>query len=404
MAPPPDDAPIPTYRIDLSLPPAERYVKLAKDFASEMQAMTSLLDEVLHLVIPWLWLRKLVEWLASIFLCRVHSVEETEELKGIAKASGVDLYFLIALNVLLDSLLGCTSGGVMTSLGKKGEDRKRMMHFRTLDWGMDPLRSVLVILEFVRSESPNPKMVIGRSISYAGFVGMLTGVRKSLSVSLNFRPTHSCSTLALRKHQLLVLLGFRPSVCSIIRSMIAPSGIEQPASDLSLEDQLLAIPRYRCPPCYLVLSDGISTAVIERDLDSTGVQIDKEFIIVTNNDAKHDSLPNVTGKKDKSALVLDMEQWIQESSERKACVWKKWCGVKTRLRQKLIKEGVKAEDLTHDGWASVKYKTLQDWLRAYPVQNECTHFMCIMDAQEGEIVFLERGVVTDDDVEHESLE
>lgn len=116
MAPPPDDAPIPTYRIDLSLPPAERYVKLAKDFASEMQAMTSLLDEVLHLVIPWLWLRKLVEWLASIFLCRVHSVEETEELKGIAKASGVDLYFLIALNVLLDSLLGCTSGGVMVRL------------------------------------------------------------------------------------------------------------------------------------------------------------------------------------------------------------------------------------------------------------------------------------------------
>ncbi|KAG4433707.1 hypothetical protein IFR05_010816 [Cadophora sp. M221] len=366
--------------------------------------MTSLLDEVLQMFIPWLWLRKLVEWLASIFLRRVHSVEETEELKGIAGASGVDLYFLVALNVLLDSLLGCTSGGVMTSLGRKGQIEKRMMHFRTLDWGMDPLRTVLVDLEFVRSESPNPEMVVGRSISYAGFVGMLTGVRKGLSVSLNFRPTHSCSTLSLRKHQLLVLLGFRPSVCSIIRSMITPSGVERSASDPSLKDHLLAISSHRCPPCYLVLSDGISTAVIERDLYSADVQINKEFIIVTNNDAKYDSSHYITGKIDKSSLGLDMDEWIQDSSERKACVCKKWYGVKNRLKEKLFNQGVTIEVLQEDGWASVRYKTLQNWLRAYPVQNECTHFMCIMDAQEGEIGFLERGVVTDDTPEHASLE
>ena len=175
--PPEKDTPIPTYRIDLSLPPAERYVKLATDFSPEMKAMTSLLDEVLQMVIPWLWLRKFVEWRASIFLRRVHSAEETQELRGISATSGVDLYFLIALNVLLDSLLGCTSGGVMTSLGRKGEGGKRMLHFRTLDWGMDPLRRVLVALEFVRTKSEDPERIIGRSITYAGFVGMLTGVR-----------------------------------------------------------------------------------------------------------------------------------------------------------------------------------------------------------------------------------
>lgn len=106
-----------------------------------------------------------------------------KELKGIAKASGVALYILIALNVLLDSLLGCTSGGVMTSLDKTGGKRapgpaeERMLHFRTLDWGMDPLRSVLVQLEFVRSKSADPEKVIGRTVTYAGFVGALTGVR-----------------------------------------------------------------------------------------------------------------------------------------------------------------------------------------------------------------------------------
>ncbi|KAH7360330.1 beta subunit of N-acylethanolamine-hydrolyzing acid amidase-domain-containing protein [Rhexocercosporidium sp. MPI-PUGE-AT-0058] len=396
MAPPPspNDAPIPTYRIDLSLPPAERYVQLATDLALEMKAMTSLFDEVLQMVIPWLWVRKLVEWFASIFLRRVHSVEETKELKGIAEASGVDLYFLVALNVLLDSLLGCTSGGVMTSLGSKGGGNKGMVHFRTLDWGMDPLRSILVVLEFVRSEGPNPEMIVGRSISYAGFVGILTGVRKDLSVSLNFRPTHACSTLSLRKHQLFVLLGFRPSICSIIRSMIIPSGVEQVENDCSLEGYILALPKHRFPPCYLVLSDGISTAVIERDLEEANVQIEREFVVVTNNDARHEYLPTTKGKKQKASFGLDMDEWIQESAERKACVLNKWYGVKKRLRQKLINQGAKVDDLSQDGWASVKLDTLKNWLRAYPVNNECTHFMCIMDAQKGKIVFLERGTGT----------
>ncbi|XMA08046.1 hypothetical protein WAI453_000837 [Rhynchosporium graminicola] len=228
------DGPIPTYQIDLSLPPAERYVQLATDFAPEIKSVTSLLDEVLQLFIPWQWARELVEWLASIFLYRVYSAEETKELRGISEASGVDLYFLVALNVLLDSLLGCTSGGVMTSMGQKGGDGKRMMHFRTLDWGMDPLRSVLVVLEIVRSDSDNPKRIVGRSITHAGFVGILTGVRKDLSVSLNFRPTYSCSTFSLRKHQLLVFLAFRPSVCSIMRSMIVPSDDAQQTNATSL--------------------------------------------------------------------------------------------------------------------------------------------------------------------------
>ncbi|KAH7395780.1 beta subunit of N-acylethanolamine-hydrolyzing acid amidase-domain-containing protein [Cadophora sp. MPI-SDFR-AT-0126] len=405
--PPPKDTPIPTYRIDLSLPPAERYVQLATKFAPEMRSLTSLLDEVLQLVVPWLWLRKFIEWLASIFLRRVHSGEETEELRGISKSSGVDLYFLIALNVLLDSLLGCTSGGVMTSLGRKGGGGKRMMHFRTLDWGMDPLRSVLVVLEFKRSKSDDPELIIGRSITYAGFVGMLTGVRKDLSVSLNFRPTHSCSTLALRKHQLLVLLGFRPSVCSFIRNMITPSEFKQQMNPVPLENQVATFPKLRFPPCYLILSDGTSTAVIERDLNNAEVRTDKEFIIITNNDTKSvdpAKPPTTTPNKEKSSLVLDMDSWIEESEERKACVERKWSSVKSRQQKKLVQDEVSPKDLVSSGWASVREETLKNWLRAYPVMNECTHFMCIMDAQEGTVRFLERGVVIDDDTEDGSGE
>ncbi|CZS90012.1 uncharacterized protein RAG0_01159 [Rhynchosporium agropyri] len=192
-------------------------------------------------VIPWQWARKLVEWLASIFLYRVDSSEETKELRGISEASGIDLYFLVALNVLLDSLLGCTSGGVMTSMGQKGGDGKRMMHFRTLDWGMDPLRSVLVVLE-------NERLV----------------------------------------------------------------GVSEFPANLFLLNLLIA--------------DGLRAAVIERDLDSAEVRIDSEFIIVTNNDTMSkdsDTKSKIKNEKKKSTLGLDMDDWIQESSERMDCVWRK---------------------------------------------------------------------------------
>lgn len=48
------------------------------------------------------------------------------------------MHLLVAFNVLLDLFMGCTSGGAKLSV----EDR--MLHFRTLDWGMDPLRKVIV--------------------------------------------------------------------------------------------------------------------------------------------------------------------------------------------------------------------------------------------------------------------
>jgi hypothetical protein len=156
----PEPEPIKTYSIDLSLPPSERYIQLATDFGLWMRLITPLFDEVLATVIPWAWLCRFIEILASVFLRRVYSNEEIEEIKSISKASRVDMYFLVALNVLLDSLLGCTSSGIMVRgnkmQGKKLEghnkEESRIMYFWMLDWGMDELRRVLVVLEFVRSK------------------------------------------------------------------------------------------------------------------------------------------------------------------------------------------------------------------------------------------------------------
>lgn len=149
-----------------------------------MRMLVPLFDVVVGIYIPWAWGKRSVQFLAWVLLRRVFSPEQTAEIKSIAKHVGCSLYLLVALNVLLDSLLGCTSGGVMTRAdeGKENDSgyqaqRARMIHFRTLDWGMDGLRSIICELEFVRSASSEPEKVVARTVTYAGLVGVLTGVR-----------------------------------------------------------------------------------------------------------------------------------------------------------------------------------------------------------------------------------
>lgn len=169
-------------------------------------------------------------------------------------------------------MLGCTSGGALVQPGERPRRskkrsstlplhlRNRMMHFRTLDWDMDSLRPVLVVLEFVRTQSPTPDRVVARSITYAGFVGCVTGVREGLSLSLNFRPRHYCRGLSLRWHQAMVLFGMRRSVISLLRERL----LEE--MGVGLEELAKQTAETYTSPCYLVFCDGNETVVVEKDL------------------------------------------------------------------------------------------------------------------------------------------
>ena len=123
---------IPIYKIDQSLAPAARYVELATDFAPQLHSVSSIFADLVHEVNPRLSLG-LVSSAARLSLRRLPSHEQTAELLGISKAAGVDMYLLICFNTLLDSFMGCTSGGVRVH---DSANQKRMLHFRTLDWGV----------------------------------------------------------------------------------------------------------------------------------------------------------------------------------------------------------------------------------------------------------------------------
>ncbi|KAL1847878.1 hypothetical protein Plec18167_004840 [Paecilomyces lecythidis] len=352
----------PIYKIDLSLPPAERYVELANIYRSQLRSLSHIFDDLISSINPSIPLG-LVHGLARLCMRRLYTSEETEEIRGISRAIDLPLYLLVAFNVLLDLLMGCTSGGVRVKPHRDAPETK-MLHFRTLDWGMDALRGLVVQLDYV--QGLNTDRVLARSVTYVGFVGILTGVRKDLSLSLNFRPTHNAtsrlSNFSFYANHLLVLLGMRPSIASLLRQYIVPEsnsrGSRQHQRD-HMEDktrpQLQApslaniettLPSIPTTAAYLIFSDGITTLTMEKDYQSAILRSSTSFIVTTNNDLEPDASPTEEVAKQKrkthaglgviAGEMQSVADLIEDSNERRDCMQKKWDKKVQREQKKAV--------------------------------------------------------------------
>ncbi|KAI4175581.1 MAG: hypothetical protein LQ343_001572 [Gyalolechia ehrenbergii] len=365
----------PKYTIDLSLPPAERYKHVAIDFKQEISALPALFDDLVGKLLPWLPVER-VQRFARLFLRRLYSNEETEEIRGIHEVTGIEMYLLVSYNVLLDLFMGCTSGGMKV---EDGNISARMLHFRTLDWGMDPLREVVVCLDFV--EKPGGS-VIASTISYVGFVGILTGVKKGLSVSLNFRPNHIISSrfsnLRYYSHYLLILLGFQPPIASILRQCIIPS--KHPLKNLrssgtSLEQVIKRVASMKTTASYLIFCNGTRTTTMEKDHKTASVRSSSDFIVACNHDQVQESESTSgdaqSSTADDALKATGMDMLVEESRSRQeklAGLWKR----------------ATAKDST------ITLRKLKGWISKYPITNEETHFAAILDPTAGTIAWVRR--------------
>jgi hypothetical protein len=145
-----------------------------------MRDVTNVFDELLLSIFRYPLLCRAARFCAKALFRRLYDDEQNREVRSISKIAGVDLYLVIALNILLDALMSCTAGCILTEPRRSvdGVKGSRLMHFRTLDWGMDPLRELLIVVEFVDSRQ-DPELVIATSVTYAGFVGTLTAARQA---------------------------------------------------------------------------------------------------------------------------------------------------------------------------------------------------------------------------------
>ncbi|KAJ5759737.1 beta subunit of N-acylethanolamine-hydrolyzing acid amidase-domain-containing protein [Penicillium odoratum] len=424
----------PIFRINLSLPPAERYVALATLYRDRMRSLRGMFDELITSISPKIPIR-LIHKIAWLCLRKLHTREETEELRGISRATDIDMYLLICLNTVLDLLMGCTSGGVRVRSGTSGT---KMLHFRTLDWGMDPLRDLIVQLEFIRDGDPK---VVATSISYVGFVGVLTGVRRDLSVSLNFRPVHDTTrNCAFYANHIFVLLGLRQSISSLLRQCLLlpePDARGKKSLSSNLADIVANIPHIPTTAAYLIFCDGSSTVTMEKDHRTAVVSSSSAFIVTTNHDQQPGSAPPevVANAKRKNHIglsllsdeVQDLADLIEDSNERRECMQSCWdretrkqneiagqaptrkqaqsfaepSGPRSslRLRKRREEEQIKEEaeqrriaalNLDDDSGIAVTEIQVLSWLTTFPVLNETTHYATIMDPSRGEVAWVRK--------------
>jgi hypothetical protein len=385
---------VPVYRIDLSLPPRDRYKALASDYKDTVSTVTPLFNELLgDLGIP-VKRHGLINTVAKWLMRRVYSPSETAELQGICDVTGMDMYHIVAFNVVLDLLMGCTSSAIRS-------EANTMYHLRTMDWGMDPLRKMVVQLEFFRSAQSQPfkasangdhrstseadeVQVIASSITYVGFVGCLTGVRPGLSMSLNFRAFHNATThwghFRFYSHHLAVLLGFRPSISSVLRTYLFDNSSENGRANLpkSLAEIATELAPKHTTAAYLTFSDGSRAVILEKDFQTAVTRWDEEgFVATTNHDVAN---PNAEkelapmGPPPRLAQMETMGDFLDDSNERLDCVSQKW-------KSKISRQ-------TRSRKAGLTPREAIQWVREYPTTNEMTHFATVLDPTEGKVIWV----------------
>ncbi|KAJ7583397.1 beta subunit of N-acylethanolamine-hydrolyzing acid amidase-domain-containing protein [Mycena floridula] len=334
----------PTFQLDLSLPPRERHAHICAAFREQLAEVQSIWDDIFNSILVG-FVGKGLKALAPHLLKRVFSEEETEEIKGISQASGIPIHLVVAFNTFLDLFSGCTSGGVKSTA--TDSRTARMLHFRGLDWEMEPLRDLVIHLELVRDGQ-----VVARTITYAGYVGVLTAVRPGLSLSLNYRARieSSSSVFAHRYHQLMILLGRRPSIPSVLRGiLLAPK------------------PLIKSSPCYLTFCSPTSVLIVEKDLKSAVIHVSNDFLVVTNHDVR-----------------MESHDW--KSELRVHGIQDPLLGDSVDRKERLIElfEESRGQRKTR----KIRDDDVQRWMETRPIVNEMTHYSCLMDPSVGEVQWI----------------
>jgi len=190
--PPPTNRTISWYQINLDLPPQERWAQVTLDLLDGLNAL-------IDLIFTRLDFRVVNELLAAIegheaeILARYPN-DYGEEIAGIANVSGIEVAKLIVYNAAYELFGVCTSIVAQDPNG-------HIYHGRNLDFGLffgfnnnnsendyqwdltNALRPILFNAEMMKNGQ-----VFYRGTFYAGYIGVLTGVRQlAMTITVDSR-------------------------------------------------------------------------------------------------------------------------------------------------------------------------------------------------------------------------
>jgi hypothetical protein len=226
-------------------------------------------------------------------------------------------------------------------------------------------------------------------------------------------------------HLGLVLLGFRRGIGSILRGYLLQreSSAVGEASARNFLSYAEIIEELSCrekpllsTACYLCISSGRETTIIEKDLATAKLRSSTEFIVVTNadvddetsnaaNEPKRKAMSKPAGKRAKSAKKASpppttaLEELIEDANERKICAEKNYRSL-LRRRSKVLRQGGGGdlEDPVDTSGLLPSVEDIVELVQKYPTTNECTHFAAVLDPLEGEIAWCRHWLEPVDEV------
>lgn len=282
----------PWYTVNLDQPPSERWKKLITD---KKQPLTSMIQQIKELVKFVFHSEKLIDFVDTKLPAIVGSLPPPfdEEIRGIADASGLPLGEVMLFNIFYEVFTVCTSVVAEDTSGK-------LFHARNLDFGLflgwdvknnswmitELLRPLVVNVNFQR----NNKTVF-LSTSFAGYVGMLTGMKPGiLTLTMNERFSIDGGYIGVLEW----ILGIRHGawMSFLTRSVLENATSYEEAKTLLSKTVLLA-------PAYFILGGNQSgeACVITRsrqsclDIWELDIQKGQWFVLETNYDHWKPPLP-----------------------------------------------------------------------------------------------------------------
>ena len=208
-------------------------------------------------------------------------------------------------------------------------------------------------------------------------------------MSLNFRPTHDnsgrFSNFRFYGHHLLVLLGFQPSISSILRGYLLPplASNSSRTGVPALESIKRNLPNVTTTAAYLVFSDGENGLTIEKDRTTAAICAANDFIVATNHDVLGEKATQALKATHADSFTTLLDDIMLGSVDRRNAVVEMWeKSVKRTKRNSSKKASTHQQGLTKD--------SIIQWMDTYPILNDETHFATIMDARDGKVVWVKR--------------
>lgn len=169
---------VPQYTINLDLAPEDRWTQLITDKKEQMVALVAHVRNLTKLVLGDRVFQIIIDHLDE--LSTTLPSPYREEMVGISRVSGLPVSEVTLYNIFYEVFTFCTSIIVQDSTG-------RLYHGRNLDFGLflgwnpkehtwqvaELLKPMVVQLEWRRSGE-----LLYQSVSYTGYVGVLTAVKK----------------------------------------------------------------------------------------------------------------------------------------------------------------------------------------------------------------------------------